>query len=1097
MPMKPHLDYATSYDTGTDAVTAIQPVINGEAATQNVFRRPSENLRGRSESLRRAIDDLFYFRDRPAYVMQMAGAGVLAWDGTILSGGTGVLDNTTQLTVSPLGGAVANTKGAIGIGTAASNRVNYTVTAGTYASDGVNRWLIEHRHVAAQATVQVNIGPGPNHLILVTFDTANIAHDAIAIASAVNTAISGNAETTGKLLATSAGVASTACISSGGPLSFFDGVISATLSGTPTVDQEAHTLPAGALGTLTTATPLVEGAVILIAYRDIIEPEGGDPDDPKVGLPGGRSESNPARSNTAVTANLVILSGAPTDGLHLSGAIPLLRIVNGAARFIDSTSISAGNAAPPGAGIGAEISTAGFHGPTTLEVNGGILTSDTTLTAALVTIDARLAQRRIETWTATDGSNSIGGDFNAPSALVSAIAACDPGAGQTGGTIHARRGSYTSPAVGSHNLNGITIEGEAGISRPVWTFNVAGVTLTGVITLKGMRLVRALGVNVTVTGSLCLIDCVVDTGLFSVDAADANSFVELIDTDMVPTSQNAVPGYGMAAFVPTLRVRGGRFEGPDTLVPGIGVSRPSIFSTLNTTSIDISGALAIPGAQAGWRPVSTGGSPSDTLPPRSRIAWVGQGVYDSTGAALGSMADLSTSARVEVSVGAQIVDVPEPTRVVFHPVRERDFNNEPIFDSTPSTQTPELELVEIRDPRTAGVVAGFVALPATVLLSDVDLGGGDHHWRLTFGANAFGTLAQMSRGDVVSLENVGYFRVHAVNRQTGNGSLVVTRLDGGRFDMFPGAFPVEMHYYRVVRGHTGGSADAGVQGTMLFDPSDPQMSFLPVAASAKPTHQLLGGLIVGADVSGAGGLVVGRRRGAGIATPTGDAPNFTPDFIVDSTSGTTYVRAVSGGAAILDSLELGAVPSVEAALTALAGTDATYNTRILALEGLVGNEWDYAVPQSRTLCPALTGGAQASGSWLMGGDAGGGINAICTGIHVTAPRGRAYEYIVPVTLPVGAIVTEMRFQSKAGASRAGAARMAVSWMRFNTFTFLDENLATVYGRADTAAGTETTGAISIAYTESAPHYLRLQSGNTAGTDQFVNVEITYTVPGPR
>lgn len=955
MTMKPHLDYATNYDDGTDATAAIQPVINGEAASQGVFRRPSENLRGRSETLRSALDEMFYFRDRPHYLLECSGTGKLSWGGTVALGGSGVLDNTTELRIRPLGGANANVKGAIGIGTAGTNRVDYTVTAGTYATHGVNRWRIEHRSVTGQSSIQVQISAGPNYLILVTFDDANTSHDAFAVAVAVNLAIAANSGTAGKVLAAADAIASNPCLDSDGPVNFLSGVVSSTISGTPTVDIETHILPAGALGTLTTGTPLVEGATIIVAYRDLIEPSAGDALDPKAGLAGGRAESNPARSNTDVTANLVILTGAVTDGLHLSGCIPLVRITNGVARFIDGTSILGGYASAPGTSMGTQFDPSVYSGPTTLTNNGGLLTTDDTIEEAFVTTDAQLARRRAVTWTVTNDDDSVGGDFDASTAVQDAISACSG----TGGHILVRRGTYTGLAT-NLNVSGITLEGEEG-TQPEWVIETGDLVFTGALTIRNMKLTRMWGVTLTVNGSMRLENCEVDTGLFLVQGGEG-SYVELVNCTMLQTGQAATPIYGMGAQVERLSVRGGVFTGPDSTVAAMSATpdtRPAVFDVdADSTKVEIVDALIASDVRAGWVPVSSLSSNDRTGPDIMHFAAVNGGEHRRVAGdwfAVGRAADLSSARESLRYSSARTNGDPEPSRVVFHPATELDFALAPGSRTPPNWRTPELELLQITDPRDVSV-AGYVELPASVTLTDLA-----PNWRVDFATDARGTLARMTEGDVIEIVESGFYGISRVNLDAPTGSIVLCELDGRSLAATPPAGTQVARYYRVIRGHNGGMAGLG-NGTSTYDPADPDMDFLDSATSVDVEHHLTGGVRVVSDRGG--GLVVGRVRTD--LSPTGATRHFTPDFVVSKAGITSFrdafVKTLQVATATVTTLlGVGTVLDVEAAILALQTAVSGILTLLGDFDGSSG-EWNYGTPLSFSMSFDPTRGQVMPGS---------------------------------------------------------------------------------------------------------------------------------------
>lgn len=1079
--MKPHVDYATNYDTGTDAVTAIQPVINGEAASQNTFRRPPENLRIRTETQRSVLDELLYFRDKPTYQLACAGSGKLAWGGTVANGGDGVLNNTTELTISPLGGGNANTKGVIGIGTAGTNRVNYTVQAGVYATHGVNRWSVEHRPVTGQASIQVNIGAGPNYFILVTYDDTNNSHDAFAVAVAVNLAIAGNAGTAGKLAAAGNAISSNVIDSSSGAVTFFDGVVSATKSGTPTVDIEAHTLPAGALGTLTTSTPLIEDATILIAYRDLIEPSGGDPDDPKTVLAGGRAESNPARSNTNVVANLVILSGAATDGLHLSGAIPLVRIVRGVARFVDGTAVAGGYSLAPGASLGTEFDPSGFSGPTDLENNGGLLTTDDTLEKALLTADKQLARRRVATWTVTNNDDSVGGDFNTDKGIQDAVTACD----DTGGVIHVRRGVYLGPDA---NLSGpnVTIVGEDG-TFPEWGFAVNDIVFTGPITFKNMRLKRYWGVFVTINGGARFENCIIDTGLFDCQGG-SNTEVELIDCTMEQTSQAATPIFGLRAHTERLTVRGGKYTGPDSTVAAMSATpntRLGVFDVLSTgTTVVIEGAHIPDDIRAGWRPVTRASSNVNVELLSASIELVNGGRYRSTSDVYttGKLVNLSTSKETTRFGVMRGDDAMEPSRMVFHPTLELDLNAAPSTRVAPGWGTPELELLEVTDPRTAPV-AGYVELPAEVTLTNTGSA-----WRADFADDARGTLARMTAGDIIEIVDVAFFRVRAVNLDAPNGSLLLHGLDSRDL---PGEDPPIgtqiARYYRVIRGHIGGLSDATL-GVRTWADTEPDMDFLDGTVTAGVEHTLKGGVVIGGELNSGGGLVVGRIRDD--LSPTGDTSNFTPDFIV-ARDGVTYARdlfvkaATIATATITTLLGVGSILDVEAALTALITAMGTMSA--------ASGEWNYASPLSFPVkIMAMLGSGYGTGldwSHVYSAD----VSHAPYWPTVSGDNTDVAHYRIPIRLPRGYVLSSLAVTCY-GTAAVTSGSVQIDLWRVGSVTAIGSALNIIGNTFGT-----TTISSGLPYTVADEELMLTVNLSLADTCDIsiTDVATTGSIPGPR
>jgi hypothetical protein len=109
-----NVDYAASpvpaatQDTGGTDAAAIRPILNGEVATQATLQRPDENLRARTEVIRRELEALKYLADADrALHMQIEPApGAVTWNGTVAGGGGGdgkfTITTAKNLVVRPL-----------------------------------------------------------------------------------------------------------------------------------------------------------------------------------------------------------------------------------------------------------------------------------------------------------------------------------------------------------------------------------------------------------------------------------------------------------------------------------------------------------------------------------------------------------------------------------------------------------------------------------------------------------------------------------------------------------------------------------------------------------------------------------------------------------------------------------------------------------------------------------------------------------------------------------------------------------------------------------------------------------------------------------
>ena len=336
---KPYIDYANLGDDGTDTTGSIQPPTY-EPATPTNFGRPHQNIRSRTEIVRSALADLFYYADRSRYTLELAGSGQLEWE----TAGVGRANNTDTLTLRPFLGPRANVKGLLTIGTAGTNQLLYTVQSTVYASDGINAVTVEHRHVAATVTPLATVTAGPVYRILVVFDNTNVGHTATVVAPIVAAAIASSTYLNGKIVVTADDTPGNAILGTTGEVAIDTRVHPAGTAGQATADLEAHVLAVGEIGSFTTTYPLAEGDGLAIRYDYLVE-SSADPDDPKAGVPGGRAESNAARANTNVVGNLFRMNDYPE---WLPGAIPLCKVVRGRLHWCDNTVQATNTAVTPG-----------------------------------------------------------------------------------------------------------------------------------------------------------------------------------------------------------------------------------------------------------------------------------------------------------------------------------------------------------------------------------------------------------------------------------------------------------------------------------------------------------------------------------------------------------------------------------------------------------------------------------------------------------------------------------------------------------------------------------------------------------------------------
>lgn len=493
-------------DNGEDNLSAIQPLSDGEGATQVVLRRPSENLRERTETLRDIAGELLYYRDYSHLMIEYTG-GTITWNGAAPGAPPlGKISVTAgSFIVTPMLAPYQAKKGTLSVGTPASNQVIYTVAASSYATHGMNAVTIKHLHSASAVSVTVTISAGPVKRIVVTLDTSNVAHTAVAVQTALAVAIAADTDLAGRLVITTSSVPGVAAIA-----------LAETRLDT-TADDEKHVISGTDIQALTVATPLQPGMGVAIWYRYVIEPAGFG-SDPKGGLAGGRAESSGDRGTSAIPSAALFVTH--TNPEKIPGAIPLCRVgYNGQLIWYDGTRLEAGEsfqfksptsvaalalssftttlagvtggalvgyngsgfwadgvtavtastmetavdevvadlaaftATSPGAiRIGVDAATI-FTGPLTTTGGGGALTSNSTVRAVLDQLDASVISRRAFTAVCTDGTASIGGDYNAATLFASVNTLGS-------GKYFVRRGAYTA-AVDLSTVYGAALIGEA------------------------------------------------------------------------------------------------------------------------------------------------------------------------------------------------------------------------------------------------------------------------------------------------------------------------------------------------------------------------------------------------------------------------------------------------------------------------------------------------------------------------------------------------------------------------------------------------------------------------------------------------------------
>jgi hypothetical protein len=108
----------TDKDTGEEDVSAIKPVADGEPGQAAVFKRPSENLRTRTEVIRDELENLKFLSDADRAMLLSCG-GTVTWNGLP----TGTFTASADITLKPFTAPSASTASRLLIGATTASQI--------------------------------------------------------------------------------------------------------------------------------------------------------------------------------------------------------------------------------------------------------------------------------------------------------------------------------------------------------------------------------------------------------------------------------------------------------------------------------------------------------------------------------------------------------------------------------------------------------------------------------------------------------------------------------------------------------------------------------------------------------------------------------------------------------------------------------------------------------------------------------------------------------------------------------------------------------------------------------------------------------------
>jgi hypothetical protein len=333
------IDFRNSSDTGEPESAAIQPITDGEPAGQGAFRRPTENVRTRSDTLRQVVRQHVILQDFQESLLQ--GGGTITFNRTVAGGGDGKFTITADLEIRPFA-----TPGADASPYAASTKASLLVGSGDVIkfqsrAEQWHRLGSPYPDIAAEADmVSVEIVDTGTLSVSVTGASEQqnnvyvTIHYGVTTCQQVIDAV--NANTSANKLV----VASLASGSGSNPAPKFstaewsDGSARFLEGGAPGL---LHTISATALTTFfatSAANCLAKGDTLAVWYADLVKLSGT----------GGRLQSTPENSSYQIPAGSLFNTRREPD--KIPDCLPICKCVdNNTLVFIDGSRIIYGTPA--------------------------------------------------------------------------------------------------------------------------------------------------------------------------------------------------------------------------------------------------------------------------------------------------------------------------------------------------------------------------------------------------------------------------------------------------------------------------------------------------------------------------------------------------------------------------------------------------------------------------------------------------------------------------------------------------------------------------------------------------------------------------------
>lgn len=339
-------------DTGTKTATAVRPINDGEPAQGAVFKRPSENLRTRTEVIRDELEDLKFLSDADK-AMLLTSTGDITWNG--LPAGT--FTATQNLVLKPF--LAPNTSTASRLIICANTQAQVTIrskqnglSGQPRAYSGANNITVDFQPVVVGTGAIIVTTTGDGNRVHVQYDSHAVSGTTAGLnslngfiqqfnASSVAIALGLEAVAEGTGTPTEVGFPTPPSFIAASMLDLYiTGPEKATRYMSGAAEAEKHILTPGNITSFFAAdggtlNKFVEGDVLCVWYDKLVDLAYG-----------GRRQSlsePPENSSTIPSGSLFMLRRFPA---RLPGALPVATVVNGQLIFISGRVFNTGETGP-------------------------------------------------------------------------------------------------------------------------------------------------------------------------------------------------------------------------------------------------------------------------------------------------------------------------------------------------------------------------------------------------------------------------------------------------------------------------------------------------------------------------------------------------------------------------------------------------------------------------------------------------------------------------------------------------------------------------------------------------------------------------------